>query len=657
MATESTGIEKGVIPGSTTYDLIVAPRKGEGAIPQSARKIGFVILGICVFLGLFHLFISRVISIDIYAQRFSVLSLFIVLCLLTHPLGRRSWKDKISLPFILDAAMCLFLLCVTCYVLRDPLHFEEGFYDITMTEVVLGTVYIAILVESIRRIFGWVLVVIVAFFLVQNVTSQWLPGILGGPAVSWTRVIQSIWFGGAGLGIFGSLIGLLTNYLVMFMLFIAMLLSTGATDWLIKLSLAVTGKFTGGPAKVAVVASALLGTLTGSPAADVAGTGSVTIPMMKRYGYSPEFAGAVAAIAGTGSQLMPPIMGLAAFMMATLIGIDYWHIALAAVPVAVLFYFGVFMQIHFRSQSMNMKGLRKEEIPPLVPTLIEGWAYVIPLVVLVYMMARGLSLQYAAFMALVAVFIVSFFKKSTRISPVGFLSAIDRGAAMSTEIAIALAMASIITATFYISGLTVQITPFVMSVGGGQLLPIALMTAVACLILGLGLPTSAIYILLFVTVIPILTELKVTPLAANMFPFYYGSLATVTPPVALAAYVAAGIAGGSFVKTGFESFRLGASAYFIPFTFLLAPALLLEGPLIETFYLFFMAAIGILGLAGGLQGYFFTGRLNMLQRVIMIVGGLVLMLPFGWLWNIVGIALLLAAIFPHVLPRLVRRLR
>jgi len=399
----------------------------------------------------------------------------------------------------------------------------------------------------------------------------------------------------------------------------------------------VAGRSPGGPGKVAIVASGLLGTISGSAVANVATTGAFTIPLMKSVGYRPAFAGAVEAVASTGGQIMPPVMGAAAFVMAEFLGLKYSQIMLAAILPAVLYYIAVFVVVHFEALKTGLLGLPKDQLPDMKTLLRTRGHLITPLVVIIYLLMKGRTPLYAAFYGIIIAVVVSWIRPDTRLTFSGLINALEGGARGAVSTGIACAVVGNIVGITSLTGLGLVVGDNIITLAGGNIFMTFMLAMIVSIILGMGLPTTACYIVAATIAGPALIKLGVEPLQAHMFVFYFACLSNLTPPVALAAYTGAGIAGANPATVGWLAFRMALAGFIIPYIFVYNPQLLLMGGSnLEIIQACITSIIGVVGLAGFVQAYF-MGNLNMVQRVILLVGALSLMIP-GLITDIIGFA-------------------
>jgi TRAP transporter 4TM/12TM fusion protein len=438
-------------------------------------------------------------------------------------------------------------------------------------------------------------------------------------------------------------LGVSASFVFLFILFGAVLNKTGMGKFFIDVAMALAGHTTGGPAKVAVIASGFMGSINGSSVANTVTTGSFTIPLMKSIGYRKDFAGAVEAAASTGGQILPPVMGAAAFVMAEFLGIPYIKIAYAAAIPAVIYFIAVGTMVHLEACKYGLKGLPKEQLPKLGKVLKERGHLVIPIIGLVYLLVRGYTPLFSAFWAIVMCLAISMVKAETRLNFKTLGEAFEDGAKMALGVAAACACAGMVVGAVTLTGLGLKIANGLVMLGQGNLMLTLFFTMIASILLGMGLPTTAKYIILSIMAAPALVDLGVQPLAAHLFILYFGVIADLTPPVAVAAYAGAGISGGNSMKTGFIAVRLAVAGFMIPFLFALDPGLLFINSTIgHTLLLIITALAGVLALGAAAGGYLFD-HTKIYERVILMISALALLTP-GLLTDSVGIILLVGVI-------------
>ena len=500
-------------------------------------------------------------------------------------------------------------------------------------QIVIGILGVLALAEVCRRSVGLPILIVAACFLIYAFTAG-----LANPTI-WGKVkyiIRYLFY--SKEGILSTPINVCSKFIVVFIIFGAFLERTGIADFFINVANSLLGSLPGGPAKVAVVASALEGMVSGSSVANTVGSGSVTIPLMKRTGYDPEFAAAAEASASTGGQIMPPIMGAAAFLMADYVQIPYSQIALKAILPAVLYFAGIFVAVHLEAKKLGLRGLSREELPKLRP-LLKKIYLLLPLVLLVYLVSTSTrSIQYAAAIAIVAAIAVSIFDKDNRITPKRLLEALAAGGQGTITVAAACGIAGIIAGTITMTGLANMLINGIVVLAGDQVFIALVLTMVCCIVLGMGVPTTATYCIMAATCAPILIRMGVPTIAAHFFVFYFGIVADLTPPVALAAYAGAAIAQASPMKTAITATKLAVAAFIVPYVFALNPALLfVDTNLWGVISISITAFIGIFAVSASLEGYLHT-HMSWYQRLICCAGGLMLIFP-GTVTDVGGILL------------------
>lgn len=512
-------------------------------------------------------------------------------------------------------------------------------------QIVIGILGIISLAEVCRRSVGLPIVIVASCFIVYALIWG-----LSNPTL-WGKlnyIIHYLFYGKEG--VLSTPINVCSKFIVVFIIFGAFLERTGIADFFIKISNAIVGGFSGGPAKVAVVASALEGMVSGSSVANTVGSGSVTIPLMKKTGYKPEFAAAAEASASTGGQIMPPIMGAAAFLMADYLGVPYSNIVIRAILPAVLYFAGVFISVHLEAKKEGLRGLTKEELPRLIPLLKQSYL-LLPLIILVYLVGTSTrSIQYAAAIAILVAIVVSLFNKENRITPKRIFEALASGGQGMIAVAAACGVAGIIAGTITMTGLANVVINGIVELAGSQVIVALFLTMICCIILGMGVPTTANYCIMAATCAPILTRMGVEPIAAHFFVFYFGIVADLTPPVALAAYAGAAIAQANPMKTAVTATKLAIGAFIVPYVFALNPAMLLiDTSAWEVVIISITSLVGIFAVSSSLEGYLLHD-MPWYQRIMAIVGGLLLIYP-GVVTDSVGLGLVAIVVVMQLLTR------
>ena len=500
-------------------------------------------------------------------------------------------------------------------------------------QIVIGICGIISIMEVCRRSVGLPILVVALCFIVYALLWG-----LSNPSL-WGKLnymVRYLFY--SKEGILSTPINVCSKFIVVFIIFGAFLERTGIAEFFIQISNALVGGFSGGPAKVAVVVSAMEGMVSGSSVANTVGSGSVTIPLMKKTGYKPEFAAAAEASASTGGQIMPPIMGAAAFLMADYVGVPYSDIMVRAILPAVLYFTGVFIAVHLEAKKEGLRGLSKEELPKFVPLLKQIYL-LIPLVLLVYLVSTSQSsIQYAAAIAIVACIAVGFVNKENRITPAKIFEALAAGGQGMITVAAACGVAGIIAGTITMTGLANTIINGIVTLAGNQVIIALFLTMICCIVLGMGVPTTANYCIMAATCAPILVRMGVPQIAAHFFVFYFGIVADLTPPVALAAYAGAAIAQANPMKTAVTATKLAIAAFIVPYVFALNPAMLfIDTTPWEVVLICITSVVGIFGVSAALEGYFLH-HMPAWQRVLSAVGGLLLIYP-GLVTDLVGLGL------------------
>ncbi|MGE0722936.1 MAG: TRAP transporter permease [Alphaproteobacteria bacterium] len=600
--------------------------------------LAHVVTAVAAAFTIFHLWAAAVGTLATLQQNYIHLAFALVLVYLTRPAlaagpaaARLRWA--IDLPLIAIAIVAgvypvLYFLDIASRGAGDPTGFE----------VWLGVACTLVVIDATRRVLGWALPILAGLALVYAFFGPDLPGILAHRGFSIERISATLYLTTSGIA--GTPLQVSATYVAIFVIFAAFLDVSGAGRFFIDWSHAALGWMRGGPAKVAIVASAMMGTVSGSAVANTVATGTFTIPIMKRSGMRPAFAGAVEATASSGGQIMPPVMGAAAFIMVEIIGTSYAEVMVAAAIPAALYFIAVFAMVDFEVAKRGIRGLSRSELPDSWAILRGGWYLLAPLLVLVYLLV---IVEYtptkSAFFSVLVVVAVSFLGAATRMMPAKLVEALRQGGLAILEVACVCACAGIVIGILLLTGLALRLSGIMIDLAGGNLFLLMLITMVVSLILGMGLPTSAVYVILAILVAPAMVQSGVTPIAAHMFIFYFGVLANVTPPVAIAAYAGAGIAGADPTRTGLIAFRLALAGFILPFMWVYEPALLMQGESWRIVLACASGLVGILALAGALQGYLFGAEARWWQRLMLGIGALCLIKP-GWATDLAGIGLL-----------------
>ncbi|WP_313162437.1 TRAP transporter permease [Sedimentibacter sp.] len=571
--------------------------------------------------SLFQLYTAIFLGMEPMILRSIHLAFGLSLIFLLYPASKKWPKDKLH-PLDVITALIAVIVCFYVVVFYKDLVYRAG--RITTTDMVIGLMAVFLVLEAARRVIGLPMVIISILFIAYAFLGPYIPGKLAHRGVSLNNFAQHIFF--TTEGIMGLPIGVSSTFIFMFLLFGAYLEKTGMGEFFINLANSISGSSPGGPAKVAVISSGCMGTLSGSSVANVVGTGSFTIPMMKRLGYKNEFSGAVEATASTGGQLMPPIMGAAAFLMAEITNTPYFTIIKAAAVPALLYYFGVWVGVHFEAKKLNLTGMSKDQIPKISHVMKTRGHLIIPIISVMYLLIQGFSPIRAALGAIVTTLICSAFKKDTRMSFNDIVDGLIKGAKSALTVVSACACAGIIIGVVTQTGLGLKMGSVIVGMANGNLFLTLFFTMITSLILGIGVPTTANYVITSTIAAPALLLLGVDVIPAHMFVFYFGIIADVTPPVCLAAVAASGIAKSEPMRTGVQATRLAIAAFLIPYIFVHSPRILMINttPLLLAFDIV-TALVGITCIAIALTGFFKT-HMSIIEKVLFIAGGILLVL-------------------------------
>ena len=592
-----------------------------------------VISALAITFSVFQLYTAIFGVLDAQLQRAVHLGFAMALSFLLYP-TRKSWSRTKLHPLdlvlaVLSAASPAYI-CI-CY---QQLAMRSGI--VTPVDLIMGVMGLLLVIEATRRVVGIPMVVVVLVFLAYAFAGPYMPGVMAHRGLTVQQLIGHLYY--TTKGIFGIPLGVSSTFIFLFILFGAYLESTGLGKFFIDLANAVAGWASGGPAKVAVLSSAFMGTVSGSSVANVAGTGSFTIPMMKKLGYRKEFAGAVEAASSTGGQLMPPVMGAAAFLMAEFVGAPYIEIVEAAVVPAMLYFAGLWLGVHLEAKRTNLKGVPRDQLPKAWLIFKERGHLALPLIVIVYLLVSGYTPMRAALVAIVLSILASSLRKSTRMKPIEIVNGLESGARNVLGVVIACAAAGIIIGVVTKTGVGLKLASGLLALSGGMLLPTMFFTMITSLILGMGVPTTANYVITSTIAAPALIQMDVPVLAAHMFVFYFGIIADVTPPVALAAYAASGISGGKPLLTGVNASKLAIAAFIIPYIFVLSPELLMiNATPTGILWAVATAIIGMVGLSSAMIGYLYYYS-TWYERIILFASGLLMIIP-GIVTDVPGLML------------------
>ncbi len=601
----------------------------------------WVVALIAISFSLFQLYTAAFGVLDAHLQRAVHLAFAMALVFLLYP-SRKSWSRE-HLHWI-DAVLAVVATAMPLYIVvfYKELVYRAGMT--TTTDMIIGALGILLVLEAARRVVGWPLVTVALIFVVYAFAGPYIPGTFGHRGVQLELLVDHLFF--TTEGIFGIPLGVSSTFIFLFILFGAYLDKTGLGKFFIDLANAIAGWASGGPAKVAVISSGLMGTVSGSSVANVVGTGSFTIPMMKKLGYRPEFAGAVEAAASTGGQLMPPIMGAAAFLMADFVGIPYIQIVKAAIIPALLYFTGVMIGVHLEAKKNGLRGMSRDELPNVLRLLMDRGHLALPLIAIVYLLVAGYTPMRAALWAIGLSIVCAMLRKSTRISWRDIIKGLEDGARSALGVIIACATAGIIIGVVTKTGLGLKLASSLVDLAHGYLLPTLFFTMITSILLGMGVPTTANYVITSTIAAPAIIQLGVPILAAHMFVFYFGIIADITPPVALAAFAGSGIARSDPLKTGIQASKLAIAAFIVPYIFVLSPVMLMvDVTLPKVLLIILTSTLGMLGLATAVAGYLLT-HAHWLERIMFFVGGLLMIDP-SVTTDVIGFVLLMVAFVIH----------
>ena len=597
---------------------------------KSALKKVSLILAIC-FVA-FHLYTAAFGTMPGIAQKSIHLGFLLVIFYINAMVDSEKRWEQIFL-----GIMALFALGGFAYItiLDENLQLRAGI--VYASDILFAILLIIAIFEACRRKMGNPLVIITLVFVAYAFLGKYIPGFLNQPGMTLKKFTSLVYL--TTDGIFGSPLYASASYVVLFVLLGAIMSVSGIGDYMTNLATSLFGHMRGGPAKVAVVASGFFGSISGSPTANVIGTGTFTIPMMKKNGFEPEFAAAVEATASTGGAIMPPIMGSTAFIMAEMLGIPYTAVAKAALIPAILYFLAVLFGVDIYAAKHGLKGIPRSQLPK-VRSMLKQIYMLAPLIFLIFCMAVfNMTIVRSGLLTIIVTLVLVEINPKTRMTKEQWLQIPVQTVKSAVSVGIACAMAGIISGVIMGSGLGYRISSILTSVAGTSMLLLLVLTMVVSLIMGMGVPTTAAYLVLASLVAPTMIQLGIPPLAAHMFIFYFGCISSITPPVALAAYAGAGLAGCDPNKTGYKAFRLAFCSFLMPYLFVYNPVLLMEGGVLDILWSLVTALIGAYLLASGFEGFFFRWSLKWFERPLMILGAVMLIVP-GMVTDLVGIAII-----------------
>ena len=589
----------------------------------------------CIAVTLYHFITSFVGTPVVLEHRSLHVSMMLALCFVMYPFSKKSNFKKVSW---WDWLLVALSISVVVYVWVDYLGVVERAGMPNTPDLVVATILTVLVLEAARRSAGWALPILSLIFIAYGLFGRSVPGVFGHRGYTWMQLSNH--FFANTEGIFGTSVSVAASYIFLFILFGAVMGKSGMGSFFNDLAMALAGHTKGGPAKVAVISSGLLGSINGSAVANVVTTGAFTIPLMKKTGYSKDFAGAVEASSSVGGQLLPPVMGAAAFIMAEILSVPYSVIIIHAAIPALLYYLGIIVQVQLRAGKTNLVGLPKDRLPRVKTVMKEKGHLLIPIFLLLYLLLfSGTTVVFSAVITIVATIVVAALKKSTRMSFKDICDAFADGATQTVAVAIACACVGIIIGVTSKTGFGLTMANTIITLGGKSLVITLIFTMVTCMILGMGVPSIPAYIITATVAAPALAKLGIPVIAAHMFSFYYAMFANLTPPVALAAFAAAGISGGDPMKTGFAAVKLAIAGFIVPFMFVYSPQLLLiDTTFLEGLRVSIGACFGVFLIGVAVEGYLFT-KVNVIWRLVA-AGGALALIDSGIHTDVVGLVVL-----------------
>lgn len=586
---------------------------------------------LCVYLSIYNLLAATVIRIDYWVHYpMNLVVAAIVICLMSM-----EKRGGINIGYLFDGLIIIGAVAAVGYYM---INYREMLFRTTkptQLDTIFGIICIVVCLVITHKAVGKGLFIVTLAFLVYGFFGQYLPAPFGHAGFKVSRLVRMI-FG--EVGIFGSPLIATATFVFLFCLFGAFLQNFAGGQFFIDLAVGAAGRYRGGPAKVAVISSALLGTVSGSAIANVATTGTFTIPLMKKTGYKDYFAGAVEAVASTGGQIMPPVMGATAFIMAEMTGIPYSAICIAALIPATLYFLSIFIMVDLEAVRLNLKGMPEEQIPDIKKIMKENWPLLAPLIgIILMLLVFKMSSSRTAVTAILLTILAPLVKRTIKVTPTVVADALADGAHSCVSILASCTCAGIIIAVLAVTGLGVKLGSLLINLSGGYLVLLLFFTMIITIILGMGLPTPSAYVVCVSVVGQTLVEAGIPLMAAHLFIFYYAILSTVTPPVAMSSYTAAGIAKASPNKTGWQGLQLGLAAFIVPYMFVFGPALLMDGTTLEIIRSLCTAIIGVLCLSASMIGYL-KGKIGVVPRIVFFACA-ILLINTGLLTDIIGVGL------------------
>ncbi len=603
-------------------------KKGKRRIFSGPMK--YCITALTVLLSLFQLYTAFFGLLPAIEQRSFHIALVLPLIFLLYPATAKSPRDR---PSIVDWLLAAVVVAASLNVF---FFYEDIAVNVEQSDIYLGAALVLVIFEAARRVLGNILPCFCAFFLFFAYFGKFMPGPFAHAGLSVTSIIENLYL--TTDGIFGMVTGVSASYIFMFILFGEFLNATGTGAFFNDVAMSLTGHLKGGPAKIAVVSSALMGTISGSTSANVATTGTFTIPLMKRVGYQPHYAGAVEAAASTGGQIMPPVLGSAAFIIADTVGVPYLKVVEASLVPALLYFFGIWCSLSVEANRLGLQGLPRNTLPAMKDVLLKTGYKSIPLITIITLLVMGRNALFAACVGIVSCLALSFVRKEDRMSFGDLIDTLEKGAKGALSVAIACIIVGVVIGMMGATGVTLRIGDAILGYTAGNVTLTLVVTMGIALLLGMGMPTTASYVMAGAVGIPALIRLGCTPLDAHFFVFFFAVLSSVTPPVCVGAYTAAGLAGAHPNQTAFTAMRLALPGFIVPFVFMYSPTLLLTNVTSwpEFSLALCSAIVGIATLAIGLEGYL-RGNLRLYERAVLVASALCMIKP-GLYTDLLGLA-------------------
>ena len=605
-----------------------------------AKAVDCVIALLCLAVSLFHIFIAVNSSISVVQQRvIHVMAILLIFFAgqVSKTVSKSKWKT------IVNSLLFLLTVCVAVYFIKGntlSALSQRGVRGISQSDMVFGVILIVMVLFVSYRTVGLALTILSGIFLAYAYFGRYMPDLIAHKGYTIRKITDYVAW--TSESIFGSCIGASVSFVALYIIFGELLNAFGAGQFFIDIAYALTGRMKGGPAEASVVSSALMGSINGSAVANVVTTGTFTIPLMKKVGYTPEFAGAVEAVASTGGQLLPPVMGAAAFVMADLTGIPYSTIIIAAIVPGILYYLSLGVSVYLEADKQGLQAESADKLPQVKKVLKEGWYYALPIIVLIVaLLGFGLSANFAALFSIAVLLVIGFAKEwltNKRLPFKEVFNALVKASKTTVSVTVACACAGIVIGIVSMTGIGIKFTSIVFKLSGGHLVLMLLLVMLACIIMGMGLPSTAAYIIAATVGVPSLTAAGIPELAANLFVFYFAIMSFITPPVAVAAYAAAGLADSSTSKTGWLAFMLGLPGFIIPFVYVYNPALLIvDTPVLDTVWIVILATFAVVLMSMAVIGWF-KGKLNPVFRFAMAVAAVLMFVP-GIIFDVIGLGL------------------